>query len=533
MSTAGRRMPASGTIALIGGLTVIGLAFRLPSFNDSLWGDELATNFVVNGFGVGDPLWIVRHGKEATPPLFFLLTWLTKGFDGVDGVRLVSLVAGLLTIPLTYALGVRTVGTRAAVVGAALVALSPAQIFYSTEARAYALMMLFCLLACICLLIALESGRFRWWVAYGASVSAAMYTHYTSLFVLIGLFGWAFVARPDARKQLMLATAGAALLFVPWLPELVSDSGKRAARNIELVHPLTLPRAKTDLLQLFAGHPFLRIARVPGDVALWLIGSAVALGAAGLAFALRARDGQWWRPSSGVALVLVLALAAPVGAAIHNVFAPSVFLPRNLLASWPGFALALGALVTAGPASMPLLRWAAAGLLVGGFTIGAFKMLETSNQRPEFDAAAAFIEKSGDPGSPVVELPQLTPGPQTSLEAALAPKGAPLPRGRSILELGFPTFAQRIELNREGKPLSEAPPPPSDEQVARQAAGIAGTGKLFLVAGPATPEWLRAVPAPVANFLAALPPRFHQVESRTFPGLAPIGVYVLSGQPQP
>lgn len=522
-------MPASGTIALIGGLMLAALALRLPSFNDSLWGDELATNFVVNGFGVGDPLWIVRHGKEATPPLFFLLTWLTKGFDGVDGLRVISLLAGLLTIPLTYALGVRTVGARAAAVGAALVALSPTQIFYSTEARAYALMMFLCLLACICLMIALESGRLRWWVAYAASVSGAMYTHYTSLFVLAGLFGWAFFARPDARKQLLLATAGAVLVFVPWLPELVNDSGKRAARNIELIHPLTLVRARTDLLQLFLGHPFLRVTRVPGDVALWLIGSAVALGGAGLAFALRARDKPWWLPSSGVALVLVLALAAPVGATIHNVFAPSVFLPRNLLASWPGFALALGALVTAGPTSIAWLRWAATGLLVGGFAIGAFKMLETSNQRPDFDAAAAFIERTGAPGSPVVDLPQPSPGPQTPLEAALAPKGAPLPRDRPVLELSSPTFQTQLQLSRQGQPLSPATPRPSAQSIAQQAARLAGSGTIILVDGTAGVAELRRTPGPIADFLAALPHRFHEIGSRSFSGLAPIGVHLLSG----
>ena len=528
MSTAGRRSPAGATIALVGGLTLIGLALRLPSFNDSLWGDEVATNFVVNGFGVGDVFWIVRHGKEATPPLFFLLTWLTKGFDGVEGLRLVSLIAGVLAIPLTYILGLRTVGTPAAAVGAALMALCPFQIFYSTEARAYVLMMLFCLAAAVALLIAVESGRIRWWTAYGASAAAAMYTHYTSLFVLIGLFGWALVAHPGMRKRLLLATAGAALLFAPWMSELIHDSGKRAAKNIELIHPLTLSRAETDLQRLFLGHPNLGVGVVPGHAALLLIGSAMALGALGLALRWRA-SGRSLRPSAGVALVVVLAVAAPVGAAIHNVFAPSVFLSRNLITSWPGFALALGALVTSAPSSAPFLRWAAVGLVTGGFAIGALKLLDSGHQRPDFDQAAEFIERTGDPGSPVVEFPQPGPGPQTALEAALAPKGAPLPRDRQILELAYPTFQQQLELSREGQPLSPATPRPSAQSIARRAAELAGTGTLFLVDGTDPVGQLRHTPGPLADFLAALPPRFHTVESRAFPGIAPVGVHLLSG----
>ena len=208
----------------------------------------------------------------------------------------------------------------------------------------------------------------------------------------------------------------------------------------------------------------------------------------------------------------------------------SVFLPRNLLASWPGFALALGALVTAGPASMPWLRWAATGLLLGGFALGAVKMLDSDHRRPDFDQAAEFIERTGNPGSPVVEysLPG-GPGPQTALEAALAPKGEPLPRDRQVLELAYPTFQQQLELSREGQPISPATPRPSAQSIARRAAALAGTGTIFLVDGTAPVAQLRQTPGPLADFLAALPPRFHEIESRAFPGIAPVGVHVLSG----
>src|SRR5215207_5099064 len=203
-----RRAPLAALFAL-GALVVLALLLRVPSFSGALWGDEVATNYVVNGFGVESFGSILVHSKEATPPLFFLLTWLTKGFDGPEGLRLVSLLAGLAAIPLTYLVGRETVDRpAAAVVGAALVALSPFQIFYATEARAYALLMLCCLLATFTLLRALHSGRTGWWIAYGASTAAAIYTHYVAMFVLAGLFVWAFVAHPEARRPLLLANLG-------------------------------------------------------------------------------------------------------------------------------------------------------------------------------------------------------------------------------------------------------------------------------------------------------------------------------------
>ena len=183
----------------LAGLTIIALALRLPSFGDSLWGDELSSNYVINGFGIGNVLEVTQSDQEGTPPLFFLLTWLTKGFGDTEGLRVVSLLAGLAAIPVTYLLGERTVGRPAGMVGAALVALSPFQIFYATEARAYALTMLCCLLAALTLVLAIESGRTRWWVAYSLSVAAAAYTHYTAVFVLIALFGWAFLALARGR----------------------------------------------------------------------------------------------------------------------------------------------------------------------------------------------------------------------------------------------------------------------------------------------------------------------------------------------
>jgi hypothetical protein len=535
MSVAAERgAPTRTTALLLGALVVLALLMRLPSFSGALWGDELATNYVVNGFGAGDLWWILIHGKEATPPIFFVLTWLTKGFDGTEGLRLVSLLAGLAAIPLTYLVGLETVGRAAGAVGAALVALSPFQIFYATEARAYELLLFCCLIATFALLRAVRSGRTGWWVSYGLSAAAAMYTHYVAVFVLAALFGWAFFAHPGARRQLIMANLGAVLLFAPWIPEFIDDTGKQAAKNIELLHPLTIGQAKTDLLRMWFGSPLLDVGELPGNLALALIAASLALGTVGAALALLKRGGPSWRPSSGLVLVFILALATPVGLALHNVVAPSIFTPRNLIASWPGFALTVGALVTAGPMA---IRAASIALLLGGFGIGAAKMLDEPNRRPEIAAAAAYIERTGDPGSPVVDQPQFTPGPQTGFEAALAPKGQGLPDDRAIFELGLPSFPERLELNRKGESFSQAGPPVPPEEIARRAARLAGDGTLFVLGPPATLPQIRAFPGPLATFLAALPPRFHEVESRNFsgPSIFGIGVHVLKGDsaPQP
>jgi hypothetical protein len=503
---------------------MVGLALRLPSFSDSLFGDELSTNFVVNGFGAGSVIHIVTGEQEGTPPLFFLLTWLTKGFDGVEGLRVISLLAGLATIPLTYLFGERTVGQPAAVVGSLLIALSPFQIFYGTEARAYALATFLCLLAAFALLVAIESGRVRWWVVYGLSVAAAAYTHYTTVFVLLGLLLWALIARPGSRRPALLANLGAALLYVPWIPELLDDRHEPAAHQIELVHPMTIHNVEVDLLHWSIGHPFIRIAEVPGGAAVWLMAAGALAGAIGLLVRWVRREGRLrWPIAGGLALVLVFAAAAPVGAALQDLSGPTVFAPRNIITSTPGLALAAGVLLTAAGG---LWRVAAAGLVIAGFAIGGVKMLDTGNQRPDYAGAVDYIDQQGPPTAPIVDaFAAVTPGAQTAMEAAVAPKGEAFP-GRPVLALDFPTLEDRLRVRKKGVDLLDPLPVPTPAQTAQEAVRDAGSGTIFLLAGRTTPQGLRTVPGPVADFLAALPASFRVVESRSFPGLDYTGVTV-------
>ena len=534
-AAAERRTSRTAAVLVVGGLFAIGLGLRLLVLGGALWGDELSTNFEVNGFGVADFPWLLRHSKEATPPLFFVLTWVTKGFDGTEGLRLVSLLAGVAAIPLTYLLGVETVGRRGATVGAALVALSPFQIFYATEARAYALLMLTCLVASYALVRALSSGRTSWWAAYGVASAAAMYTHYAAIFVLVGLFAWAFIAHPEARRPLIVTNLAAALVFAPWLPAFVDDTSKQATKNIEPAFPLTLANAVNSMVRMWFAGAISTFGYLPGRLAMTLIWVSVGVGTAGLVLRARASRQRW--PSAGVALVIVLALASPLGAALHNVVAPSIFTPRNLIASWPGFALALGALVTAGPA---WLRRAAVVLLLTGFGIGAVKSVEGANRRPDIEGAARFIESSGQPGAPVVESPQFSPGPQMAMEAALAPAGEAAPRDRSVFELANPTLSDRLQVNLMGKAFDPSVPAVPPDRIARQVARIAGDGTVFVVTTGNVPlARLRRGSSPLASFLTALPARFHEVESKSFPGPNISGlefgadVHVLSGKPGP
>ena len=101
-----------------------------------------------------------------------LLYWLTTAVlrllpEHEVTLRLVSALAGVLAVPLMVALGRVVRLSGAGLWAALLLAVSSFHIRYSQEARHYALLLLFGLLATVLLLRALERGRSRDWLAYG------------------------------------------------------------------------------------------------------------------------------------------------------------------------------------------------------------------------------------------------------------------------------------------------------------------------------------------------------------------------------
>lgn len=532
-----------GTLLALAGLTILGLALRLPSLDDALFADELSTHFIVHGFGVDGLIDLVRSNSEVTPPLFFLAadagSWLGGGFWTL---KLPSIVSGLASIPAMYLLGLRTVGRRAALVAAALTTVAPFQVFYATEARGYAMAMFLCILATLLLLRASddrEGGHvWGWWAGFAVAAAASVYTHYSSVFLMLALAAWAFFARPHSRLPLLAAGAVAALLFAPWLSEYSRDSdAPNGAKLVAQLNPVTLDTIKTDLGHWAFGHPFTPVADVPTNPALALIGAGLLLGSLGLLMRRGLRG--LWPPTGGIVLVAVLALAAPAGALAYAAFSEaSVFGARYLIVSWPGLALAMAALVCGGRG---VVRAAAIAALLAGYSLGAVQMLSGDEQRPDFIAAAHFIEERGEPGSPVVDSPQPTPGPTTAMETALAGMGEAVPSDREVLTLNFPAYEDRIEARRtdgpdgiDGVDVVKPLPVPPPAEVAREAARQAGDGPIFLVTGDAPLEYLENLEgAPVSEFLRALPPRFREAEHRRFEGLwvTPIRVTVLEPEP--
>jgi hypothetical protein len=282
------------------------------------------------------------------------------------------------------------VGRWAGVVAAGFMALSPFTIHYAVEARPYAVLMFCSALSVLLLLVALERNGTGWWGAWGLSLAAVLYTHYTGFAVVGAQVAWALWARPAARRELLLGAALAAIAFMPWLPYV---KGERLNVYEQIVSTLgiTYPDAAISWLM---GMPFVR----PGDVPGWL---AIALLFGGLATAAvlapRPRFPDLRSPS---ALVALLAVATPLAVLAYSLLFHELFrFPRNLIASLPFAALLIGwVLVRPGwpRAAVPL------ALATAGIAIGTVKSEQDRWSRPDLPEAADYIDAEAGPGDRVV-----------------------------------------------------------------------------------------------------------------------------------
>jgi mannosyltransferase len=125
-------------------LTLILSAFylRIQAFGEPLWLDELHTSWVVSG-GFHE----VHHRAWAgnQTPLYYWLVWPIAKVTGgsPDGLRMISLLASLATvISLGWVVYRRTGSNAGALLVAFLASIDDKFVFYSVEARPYALVQL-------------------------------------------------------------------------------------------------------------------------------------------------------------------------------------------------------------------------------------------------------------------------------------------------------------------------------------------------------------------------------------------------------
>lgn len=154
------------------------------------------------------------------PPLYTILLklWLVSG-KTTFGIRYLSVLLGVLAVPLTYQVAQAWIADRRVSLLAALfAAVAPLLIYYGQVTRMYPLAAVVVLMAAYCLLKAHSHPLARRYDLGLALASAgAVATLYHALWPLIGLYLYGAVAGRRRLPRLIAIGLAGAVLYLPWL----------------------------------------------------------------------------------------------------------------------------------------------------------------------------------------------------------------------------------------------------------------------------------------------------------------------------
>jgi len=216
-------------------IVLIGLLFRVYHLGtQSIWLDEA---FSVALAKMTVPQMVQATAADVHPPLYYFLLhyWIIVFGTSESAVRLLSVLFGVLAIPMIYVVGRQLFNREAGLVGALILALSSFNIYYSQETRMYSLMALLALLSMYFFWRFLQQSNLVSLVGYILSTTLLVYTHYYGWFVVIAQNIYVVTLlvlskhRAYRLREWAVLQAIVVALFVPWMVVLVNQIFRRAA----------------------------------------------------------------------------------------------------------------------------------------------------------------------------------------------------------------------------------------------------------------------------------------------------------------
>lgn len=362
--------------------TLVAAALRFPFLDhQSLWLDEVYTREIVAETTLSG-VWHHIQQTESTPPLYYLIAWLV-GAHSAAAMRAIPALALTAAVPVSYLAFRRLMGEWAALATAAIVAVSPMLVAYSTDARSYGLFVLTGLLSVWGLTAVLERPSSQRYALWALASVACVWTHYFGGFLVIAEAMVLLWLRREGRRTTSAWLLAIAVFVSPLVPLAADQGNSERAAWIE-AEPLS-SRVLTTARQFAMG------ANVPRT---WLEGVGLAL---------------WCLAVAGSALIalrrghgprIVLALAAlvvglPLLLGLMRV--EDRFLARNVIVVVP-LAAALAAPAMLRMRAVPLASYLVLALLASLWVATNWRY-----QQADWRGAISRIE-AVDPHAPLIAV---------------------------------------------------------------------------------------------------------------------------------
>jgi len=300
--------------------------YRLTA--QDIWGDEAFSIWLSQ-----QPLNVVIAGASDTHPPFYpflLFLWLPLAGSTAFATRTLSVLVGVLSVPLVFVLANRlTPRPNVKWFAAILMTVSPLMIYYSQETRMYELVAVLALASTYFALRMNEGMHRRAPLLYFISTLLAIYTHYSAFFVLVAQNIFVLMRVRHQRAALVRWLGVQGLLIAAYVPWIVVQSGflrgKASTRfdewgwaGIEMIFGKTLLAFSAGLTTDF---PVAHLAAI----------LCLAFSALGIYAIIRRRESQAWFAS-------VYFLVPVTIAYVVNPIMP-FFFERYVLVALPGFLI--------------------------------------------------------------------------------------------------------------------------------------------------------------------------------------------------
>ena len=202
---------------------VVALSFLLRIYQINgveLWIDEAMSLFRATTPGGLRPDVVL----DPSPPLYYFLLRIWVHLAGTDegALRLLSAVCGSLFVLLAILAGRKLLNSRVGLWSGVFASAAPVHLYYSQEARPYALLVTLVMLTMVLLQRAIERDRWIDWTLASVAGLLALFTHYFAILALVPAMGLVlvFVERSRINHYLrrmttvVLACGG---LYLPWV----------------------------------------------------------------------------------------------------------------------------------------------------------------------------------------------------------------------------------------------------------------------------------------------------------------------------
>jgi uncharacterized membrane protein len=293
------------------------VAFLIASWHlqrESLWDDEGWSLWAVQADSPVETL--SRVQSDVHPPLYFVLldSWVALAGESVYAVRFLSLLAGMVGLAASYALGKRLFDSAAGLTALALLATSGFFIYYARETRMYTLLLALATLATCAYLAWREAQTPRRALIYTLLLTALLYTHYSGGLIVLTHAVHLLITRRVRVRAAVVPFLLSGALYLPWALILL-EQARLHGRPLALALPTNADSIYSLLLVVTSGAPLL--FTLPSLVALWMF--------------RRARD-------AGLLLLLWL-LITPICLFALNAWLTPMYQVRYTIASLPAAAL--------------------------------------------------------------------------------------------------------------------------------------------------------------------------------------------------